>query len=93
MYENNVPVCEAEGMVRQNTTLTELMGEANSLGKEALIMAKIIHKHFFFDGTDNAQNEVKTNCYYDVMIEHRTTLKELCETLHNMIEKLGCERR
>ena len=92
IYESQVPLCNAEPMGKPSITLTEMMGEANGLGKEALIMAKVISKHFFGDNAENPQLERKSNCYYDVMVEHCDILKELCETLHIVCGKLGCDR-
>lgn len=92
MYENSISCCDEVKQLEPRATLTELMSIAKGMGGDALNMARVISKHFFYDNKDITQGKRETSCFMDVMDEHCDTLRELCDVLAKMVDALGCPR-
>lgn len=88
--ENNMRVCE--GMEAPRETLSELMGKSKAISNESLALAKVIRNHLFGDEKKEVLPKTDPMCFMDAMEEHIDTLKELFEVLHEMIDRLGCQR-
>lgn len=92
LYDNNIPVCNAEPMPMPKETLNELMNKVRAIGNENLALAKVIKNHLFGNNAENTASKKDPSCFVDVVEEHFDTLHELFEILVKMVDTLGCSR-
>lgn len=87
---NCVPICEDTGKVKdpEPLPLSSVMGQANDLATETLVMVCRIRQHLF--GVDKGIEEgPKPQCFRDVLTNQRITLGKVLEELARIMDELG----
>ena len=85
----NIPDFPMEEKIPNVEPLSAIMGRANNLSKEALLMAYRINAHLFGKGEPQNEESCEPRCYRDVMEMHTINLEKLCKELSQIMQYIG----
>lgn len=91
--EINMGYCNAMPEPVSRAPMSEMLGMADCMGKDALELTKVIHAFLCGNATEGCGVEKKVHsCYTEKMEGHCEDLRVLVDVLHELCNVLGCSR-